>query len=290
MTKLFAFGLGYSALALARRLVSRGWMVTGTTRSNPSPAQVPQGIRMASLSGSKAPEAFAEGFAGTTHLLLSAGPLETGDPCLAQYQEVILSQAGSLQWIGYLSTTGVYGDHRGGWVTEETRLTPQSPRGQRRVMAERQWQDFGRTVQVPVHIFRLAGIYGPGRSAIDSLRDGSARRIVKPGQVFSRIHVEDIASVLEASIAQGGASSVFNVCDDEAAPPQDVIVYAAKLLGMSPPPEEPFEQAQSTMSEMARSFYAESKRVSNAKLKRLLLPALAYPTYREGLRGCLTAP
>jgi nucleoside-diphosphate-sugar epimerase len=184
-------------------------------------------------------------------------------------------------WAAYLSTTGVYGDHAGGWVDEDTPLTPNTERGEKRVEAEAQWLDLWRETGFPIHLFRLAGIYGPGRNQLLSVLDGSARRIIKPGQVFSRIHVEDIARVLEASMAHPHPGRAYNVCDDEACPPQDVIAHAATLLGRPVPPDIPFADAE--LSPMARSFYADSKRVSNARIKAELGVTLAYPTYREGL-------
>ena len=187
----------------------------------------------------------------------------------------------TLRWAGYLGTTAVYGDRQGGWVDEETPLEPTLARADRRARAEAAWQGSG----LPVHIFRLAGIYGPGRNAFTNLRDGTARRIVKPGQVFSRIHVEDIATILEASMAQPRPGRIYNVCDDEPAPPQDVVAYAARLLGIEPPPEQAYETAQ--LSPMARTFYKDNRRVRNARIKEELGVRLAYPTYREGLQSLL---
>ena len=193
----------------------------------------------------------------------------------------------SLVWLGYLSTTGVYGDRSGGWVDEESELHPSGERGRRRVAAEAGWLDLWRRSGAPVHVFRLAAIYGPGRSPIEALRVGTAKRIAKPGQVFSRIHVEDLASVLAASIARPQPGAVYNVCDDEAAPPEAVVAYAAGLLGIAPPPLVPFEEAG--LSAMARSFYDDNKRVSNARIKSELGVTLRYPTYREGLAAILRA-
>ncbi|EAQ03879.1 hypothetical protein OB2597_11566 [Pseudooceanicola batsensis HTCC2597] len=217
-----------------------------------------------------------------THLLISAGPDEGGDPMLKVLREEILRKAPQLEWAGYLSTTGVYGDHDGAWVDESTPLTPTTRRGALRVAAEAEWRSIP---GLPLHIFRLAGIYGPGRGPFFKVRSGRARRIVKPGQVFSRIHVEDIAQVLAASIERPDPGAVYNLCDDDPAPPQDVIAYAAQLLGLPLPPEEDFETAE--MTPMARSFYAESKRVRNRKIKTDLDVRLKYPTYREGLAALL---
>jgi nucleoside-diphosphate-sugar epimerase len=217
--------------------------------------------------------------------LLSAPPDAAGDPVLASHANDLAAARPS--WLGYLSTTGVYGDRAGEWVDEQTPPAPQSERAMRRLAAEQAWLAWGRAHEMPVHIFRLAGIYGPGRNQLESLREGTARRIVKPGQVFSRIHVEDIANVLEASIAKPNAGAIYNVCDDEPAPPHEVIEYAAKLLNTTPPPLERFEDAARSMSEMALSFYADSKRVRNERIKTELGVALGYPTYREGLMALL---
>jgi nucleoside-diphosphate-sugar epimerase len=201
--------------------------------------------------------------------------------------QAIENAANGLVWVGYLSTTGVYGDHRGGWVDEATPLTPSTERGHARVTAEAEWMDLHQRLGLPVHIFRLAGIYGPGRGPFEKVRDGTARRIVKPGQVFSRIHAEDIAQVLIASMARPDPGAAYNLCDDDPAPPQDVIAHAATLLGLPLPPEIPFETAD--LSPMAASFYAESKRVDNRKIKEDLGVTLRYPDYRAGLASVLAA-
>lgn len=218
---------------------------------------------------------------GVTHLLISAAPTAAGDPTLAALGEAIRARADQFAWVGYLSTTGVYGDRGGEWVDEDSALAPSTTRGENRVKAEAEWRATG----VPLHIFRIAGIYGPGRGPFAKVRAGTARRIIKPGQVFSRIHRDDIAAALAASIDRPRQGGVYNLCDDLPAPPQDVIGYAAELLGAPPPPEEAFETAE--MSPMARSFYSESKRVSNRRLREELGVALAYPTYREGLEATL---
>jgi nucleoside-diphosphate-sugar epimerase len=188
-----------------------------------------------------------------------------------------------LAWVGYLSTTGVYGDRQGGWVDETSALQPTGERGRRRVAAERAWLDLHRRRGVPVHVFRLAGIYGPGRSAIDTVLAGEAKRIDKPGQVFGLIHVADIAAVLEASIARPNPGAIYNVCDDDPAPPEAVIAEACRLLGRTLPPLVPFAEAKRTMSEMALSFYADNKRVRNDRIKKELGVVLTYPSYRDGL-------
>ena len=276
---LLSFGHGYSAQALARQILSQGWTIYGTTRSAEKAERLrAQGVRPVLWPGGDLSEAFAR----ATHLLVSAGPDESGDPVLARHGAEIARVAPRLEWAGYLSTTGVYGDRQGGWVDESTPPAPSTRRGRLRVEAEAQW----RAIEgLPLHIFRLAGIYGPGRGPFEKLRQGTARRIVKPGQVFSRIHVEDIAQVLAASIARPNPGAVYNVCDDDPAPPQEVIAFADGLLGLPVPPEVPFEEAE--LSPMARSFYAESKRVSNRRIKEELGVTLLFPDYRTGLAALL---
>ncbi|MCA0920431.1 SDR family oxidoreductase [Pseudooceanicola nanhaiensis] len=279
MTLLLSFGHGYSARALTRLLLPEGWQVHGTTRSE----EKAPGLAASGVIPHIFPRAdLAPVLARATHVLISAGPDAEGDPVLREMREAFVAAAPRLEWVGYLSTTGVYGDHAGGWVGEETPLTPSTRRGQWRAEAEAQWQTIP---GLPLHIFRLAGIYGPGRGPFAKVRAGKARRILKPGQVFSRIHVEDIAQVLAASIARPDPGAVYNLCDDEAAPPEDVITYAAGLLGVDPPPEEDFRTAE--MTPMARSFYAESKRVRNDRIKEELGVQLLYPDYRSGLKALL---
>jgi nucleoside-diphosphate-sugar epimerase len=281
MTTLLSLGHGYSARALARRLVPQGWRIHATTRSaEKAEALKAEGVIPHVFPGEDLSAALGE----ATHLLVSAGPDEAGDPMLRELGDAIAARAGALDWAGYLSTTGVYGDHAGGWVDETTPLTPSTRRGRWRVAAEAEWQAIP---GLPLHIFRLAGIYGPDRGPFSKVRSGKARRIVKPGQVFSRIHVEDIAQVLEASIRRPNPGAVYNLCDDDPAPPQDVIAHAAQLLGLPLPPEEDFAEAE--MTPMARSFYAESKRVRNDRIKDELGVRLFYPTYREGLAALLDA-
>ena len=272
---LLSLGHGYSARALAARLLARGWRVIGTTRSEEKAAAIrATGAEALVWPGSDLSGVLAE----ASHLLSSAAPGAEGDPVLTALGRI---PAAGIEWAGYLSTTGVYGDHGGGWVDETTPCTPATVRGQWRVSAEEAWRATG----LPLHIFRLAGIYGPGRGPFAKVRAGTARRIVKPGQVFSRIHVEDIGRVLEASIARPRPGAVYNVCDDEAAPPQDVIAHAARLLGLPLPEEVDFDTAE--MSPMARSFYSESKRCSNRLIREELGVALQFPTYREGLADLL---
>jgi nucleoside-diphosphate-sugar epimerase len=271
MPHLFCFGLGFTAQSLARRLGQQGWTVTGTSRSGDEGTIAFDGTSAVPSST----------FDGVTHLLISVPPGEAGDPVLKCHTKDLRRIAGSLRWVGYLSTTGVYGDRQGEWVDEASPLKPTTVRGERRLAAETAWRDLG----LPFHIFRLAGIYGPGRNQLVSLRDGTAKRIVKEGQVFSRIHVEDIAGVLVASIAKPNPGQAYNVCDDEPCPPQDVVAFAAQLLKIPAPPEIPFDDAD--LSPMAKSFYAESKRVSNKRIKQELGYRLLYPTYREGLTALL---
>ena len=280
MTHLFCFGLGFSARVLAARLQHKGWTVSATSRSAEGAVRIQSmGYRAFTFDGSK-PLA-AEALDGVTHIVASAPPDDGGDPVLRQCRDDFINRAGQIKWIAYLSTTGVYGDHGGGWVSEDTPLTPNTVRGQKRLDAEGQWLALWTAHRLPVHLFRLAGIYGPGRNQLLSVLDGSAKRVIKPGQVFSRIYVDDIATVLQASISKPHPGTAYNVCDDEACPPQDVVEYAARLLGLPVPPDVPFGEA--TLSPMARSFYADSKRVSNVRIHDELGVSLAYPTYREGL-------
>lgn len=270
---LFIFGYGYSAQALARELEPQGWTVIGTSREGRDGTMRWPG------------EDITPALTQATHLLISAAPDADGDPALRGAYDQIVAAAPHLEWVGYLSTTGVYGDHDGGWVDENTPLTPATKRGQMRVAAEADWQELAKEVGLPLHIFRLAGIYGPGRGPFSKVRKGTARRIIKKNQVFSRIHVDDIAQVLAASIARPNPGAVYNLCDDKAAPPEDVLAHAADLLGLPVPPSEDFETAE--MTPMARSFYAESKRVRNDRIKDELDVVLLYPTYQDGLAALL---
>jgi len=281
---LLSFGHGYSARALSRRLLPRSWKIIGTTRSPDKMADIAAtGVVPLHWPGDDPGPALHD----ATHLLISAGPGADGDPVLNALRYEIAAVAPQLEWVGYLSTTGVYGDHQGGWVDEATPLTPTTKRGHARVAAEAAWQDIAASTGLPLHIFRLAGIYGPGRGPFAKVRAGTARRIVKPGQVFSRIHVDDIAATLDASIARPNPGAVYNVCDDDPAPPQDVIAHAAELLDLRIPPEVPIEQAE--LGPMARSFYAESKRVRNRRIKEELGVALTYPDFRSGLAALLAS-
>ncbi|QMU58774.1 MAG: SDR family NAD(P)-dependent oxidoreductase [Boseongicola sp.] len=272
---LLSIGHGFSARALGHRLLADGWRVIGTTRSEEKAAQLQkEGIEAIIWPGQDLP------FRDASHVLSSVAPGDGGDPFLNSEGKA-LARAKHLEWVGYLSTTGVYGDHGGDWVDEDTPLFPNTKRGKARVAAEAAWQDLG----LPVHIFRLAGIYGPGRGPFAKIRSGAARRIIKENQVFSRIHVDDIGAVLAASIARPNPGAVYNVCDDDPAPPQDVIAYAAKLLGAEIPEAVPFETAN--LSPMARSFYADSKRVRNTRIKVELGVTLQYPDYKSTLTQML---
>lgn len=282
MSTLLSIGHGYSARALARRLLPFGWRVIGTTRSpDRADALRAEGTEPLIWPG----EGLAAALGQATHLLTSVAPGREGDPVLATEAAAIAAAASNLQWVGYLSTVGVYGDHQGGWVDETTPLTPATARGRARVAAEAAWGALARQAGLPLHIFRIAGIYGPGRGPFEKVRDGSARRIIKPGQVFSRIHVEDIAQVLAASIARPDPGAIYNLCDDDPAPPEDVLSYAAELLGLPAPPAVAYDAAE--MTPMARSFYAESKRVRNDRIKTELGVRLLYPDYRSGLQALL---
>lgn len=281
MAGLLCFGMGFCAEALASRLQPHGWSIIGTSRSEARIRELAGRGHRAVTFGDVA----SSGILSTSplYILVSAPPDEKGDPALQNFSDRLAAVAGDIAWVGYLSTTGVYGDRQGEWVTEESPAQPLSERGRRRLKAENDWFAWGRTNAVPVQVFRLAGIYGPGRNQLVSLQEGTARRIEKPGQVFSRIHVEDVATVLQASIRHPKPGRIYNVCDDEPAPPQEVVAFAAHLMGREPPVLEPYELARATLSPMAASFYQESKRVDNSRMKAELGVRLAYPTFREGL-------
>lgn len=278
--RLVVLGHGYSAGFLTRRLVPQGWTVIGTTRGDPDRVAA-AGARALRWPGEE--DAVRAELARADAILVSAGPGPEGDPALRDFGAAIA--ASPAHWLGYLSTTGVYGDRAGGWVDEGSALTPSTRRGRERVEAEAAWQALAATHGLPLHIFRLAGIYGPGRGPFEKIRNGTARRIIKPGQVFSRIHAEDIAQALAASIARPNPGAIYNLCDDDPAPPQDVLEHAARLLGLPALPEEDFATAE--MTPMARSFYAESKRVANDRIKRELGITLIHPDYRSGLSALL---
>ncbi len=259
---LMILGAGYSGKAIASAFAARGFIVSGTTRSAEKAVQLEkQGIRPFLFDGTAISAELAAALENTTHLVQSIAPGEAGDPFLALAATVEMPR---LEWIGYLSTVGVYGDHDGGWVTEETECRPVSARSRERLAAEQAWSAFAKAKGVPFASLRLSGIYGPGRNAFVNLANGTARRIGKPGQVFNRIHVEDIGAAT-LFLAERHANGLYNVTDSLPAPAPDVVTEAAAMMGVEPPPETPF--APETMTPMARSFYGENKRVSNAKLR-----------------------
>ncbi len=283
--RLFCFGLGTSALVLARQLKAEGWSIAGTCRGAEKAAALRADGFIVHLFDGDEPMADATAaLAGATHMVISIPPGAAGDPAL-RWHAADIAALSSLQWLGYLSTTGVYGDHQGGWVDETSALTPSGERGQRRVTAETGWLDLWRQHGLAVHLFRLAGIYGPDSNALATVRAGRGQRVDKPGQVFSRIHVDDIAQVLRASIAKPRPGAAYNVCDDNPAAPEEVIRYACELLGIEPPPLVPFDSAQ--LSAMARSFYDDNKRVRNDRIKTELGVVLKYPDYKAGLQAIL---
>lgn len=273
---LFCFGYGFSAQALAARLSDAGWHVIGTVRQPDETGSLHADLLAFDSEGNADEPGIRHAIRQATHILVSVKPDANGDPVLNRFAEELISSL-NLRWLGYLSTTGVYGDRAGGWVDESSELAAQTERGTRRIKAERAWLESG----LPIHIFRLAGIYGPGRTIVTRLRAGMAKRVIREGQVFSRIHVSDVAQVLAASIARPNPGATYNVADDEPTPPQLILEHAAELLGIEPPPAIPFEEAD--LSPMARSFYADSKRVRNDRIKQELGVVLQYPNYREGL-------
>ena len=283
---LLCFGIGYSARALSRLLLSAsGWKVIGTTRS-PEKADSANQHRIDTIiwpGGDLVPA-----IENATHLLMSVAPGDRGDPVIEALGDEIMASSLKIKWAGYLSTTAVYGDRGGQWVDEASPPAPTTERGRRRIEAECAWKKLAAECGLPLHIFRLAGIYGPGRGPLESLRSGRSRRIIKKGQIFNRIHVDDIANALAASIENPEPGETYNLCDDLPAPPQDVIAFASELLGVPMPEAVPFESAD--MTSMARSFYSESKKVSNAKIKRQLGLSLAYPDYVAGLTSLAGKP
>ena len=283
---LLAIGLGYCARHFVR---SRGLAATtlGTTRERSQiHALTTQGFHAAFCKDSECDSVVDAAISDCEALLVSAAPQAGVDPVVGAFGDRLRASR-RLRRVVYLSSLGVYGDHQGAWVDEDSALRPNNARSRARANAEAEWLDFQRGTQADVHILRLAGIYGPGRNALEAVARGEARRIVKPGQIFNRIHVEDIARAIEAALRGAAPGAIWNVTDDEPGPPGDPIAYAADLLGAPPPPEIPFEAAE--MSAMARSFWGENKRVSNARLKNALGVRLAYPTFREGLRALFEA-
>lgn len=275
--RLVVLGFGFTALAFTRAV--RPGTVVGTTRSAEKADDLHQrGVRSIVTDGSHS-ASLSEAVRNATHILVTAGPSDGIDPFIHGLERDF-HHASELSWIGYVSTIGVYGDHRGALVDERAACIPTAERGQWRLAAEGSWTALGRRIGVPVGIFRAAGIYGPGRNTFVALKAGRAKRIVKDGQVFNRIHVDDLAAVLKAAAARP-ATRIYNVADNEPAPPQEVVTFAAHLMGCEPPPAIPFDEAN--LSPMARSFYGDVKRVDNRRIKNELGVRLTYPTYREGL-------
>ena len=278
--RLFIFGLGYSCLEIARVARAAGWGVAGTVTTEDKAATLRAGGIDAQPFDGSAP-LVSESLASATHILCSIAPGTTGDPALRCCADLMHGA----RWLGYLSTTGVYGDSEGGWVDETTTPRPTQQRSIERLATERAWQKLGDKIGAAVDVFRLPGIYGPGRSAVDQVKAGTARRIDKPGQVFSRIHIEDIAASVVAAMTTPHAGAIYNVVDDLPASSSDLIAYACELLGKPVPRAIPWAEIEPTMSAMARSFYSENRRVKNDRLKRELGVVLRYPTYREGLKA-----
>jgi nucleoside-diphosphate-sugar epimerase len=291
MTSLVCFGFGYCAEHFVAEFGQKFERTIGTVRGAERAAilNAYDGSRLHALvfDGTRPVPELNNAIAHADYVLVSAPPGDAGDPVLSVFGDA-LAQAKQLRAIVYLSTIGVYGDRSGAWVDETTPPHPDSGRSSARLAAERAWLSLGERNGAGVAVLRLAGIYGPGQNALEQIARGKARRIAKPGQVFNRIHVADIAQAVDAAFTQR-ANGFFNVTDDEPSPPSDPIVFAAKLLGVEPPPEVPFAQAAQTMSPMALSFWQECRRVKNDKLKRELCVSLRYPTYREGLKA-LFAP
>jgi nucleoside-diphosphate-sugar epimerase len=284
--KVLIFGLGYSAGYIAQRLAAGGAAIAASVRSQHKADLLSRSGYAMHVQGDDRNADIARALAESDALLVSVPPGATRDPVIQHYHDDLM-RAPHLRWIGYLSTVGVYGDHKGAWVDETTVPQPSDGRSRHRLQAEGDWLALGAARGAPTHIFRLAGIYGPGRNQLAQLAQGTARRIVKPGQVFNRIHVEDIAQVVAASLARPRAGAIYNVTDDEPAPPQDVVTFAAALCGVAPPPEIPYDRAD--LTPMSRSFYSESKRVRNRLLHAELGVTLCYPSYREGLTALRAA-
>lgn len=285
--RLFCFGYGYTGDFLGQALKAHGWEVAGTTRDNDKRRLLKShGIRPYLFDFEQPLEDPILFLRNTTHLLISTPPDDEGDPAFIMHAEDVL-KIPTIEWVGYLSSTSVYGDREGGWVDENSEIRPSTKRGSRRAKAENQWLSLFHNAGLPVHNFRLAGIYGPGRSALDSVRAGIARRINKPGHAFSRIHIDDIVQTLLASMARSDPGASYNLADDLAAPSHEVIRVACEMLGIEPPPLLPYDEAD--MAPIARSFYGDNKRIRNERIKQELGVRLRYPTYVEGLKGCLAA-
>ena len=283
MSRLFIFGIGYTGLVCARHMKELGWRVAGTVRSAEKAAALQsEGIEAVVFDGTGPSIDVIRLLAEADHVLVSVQP-SGGDPVLAHHRGDLAAGKGRIQWIGYLSTVGVYGDREGGWVSEEDEPAPTTERSTERIKAEKAWLAFAAETETPVAVLRLAGIYGLGKNPLKTLKEGRARRIVRPGQVFNRIHVDDIARAVEACITRPRYGAVYNVTDDEPAPSQDVVTYAASLMKVAPPPEVPL--AEAGLSPMGLSFYTECKRVKNAKIKAELDFQFSYPDYRAASTG-----
>ncbi len=282
---LFCFGYGYTAEALGQRLAQHGTSIAGTTTTADKANTMSQsGIRAHIWHGEALNDAWLD---DADAILVSIPPGKDGCPVFHAAQKIIAARCSQWRWIGYLSTNGVYGDHNGAWVNEESQLQATSDRAKRRIIAENQWLGLAVKFDLPVTVFRLPGIYGPGRSALETVLQGKAKRIVKEGQVFNRMHIDDIVTVLTTTLGQPRLHDIYNLADDDPAPPQDVIEYACAILDLPPPPLVPIEQAD--LSAMAQSFYADNKRVSNRRMKNALDIALRYPSYRDGLKAIADA-
>ncbi|SCB38878.1 Nucleoside-diphosphate-sugar epimerase [Rhizobium multihospitium] len=280
MMHVMIFGCGYSGTAIAKAFAGTGVRITGTTRSaDKAELLTREGIEAFVFDGETLDPALSEAMQTATHLVQSIAPGKSGDPLLRLAQLNLKALMPKLEWGCYLSTVGVYGDHKGAWVSEQTSLHPIADRSVERVEAEDGWLRVGVRLDLPVAVLRLSGIYGPGRNAFCNLEKGTARRLIKANQVFNRIRVEDIGACARF-LSDRKLGGIYNVTDDEPAPPQDVVAEAARLMGVEPPPEQPFETAE--LTPMARSFYGENKRVSNAKLRALGFP-FRYPEYRLSL-------
>tara|TARA_R110000751_G_scaffold71441_8_gene144869 strand:- start:233 stop:1099 length:867 start_codon:yes stop_codon:yes gene_type:complete len=282
--RLFVFGAGYSGKAIAARMAPEAKWAGGTTRSPEKFSELESaGLTPFVFDGESLSQELSAALAGVTHLVQSVRPDAHGDPVLALAGQKMAALMPNLEWVGYLSTVGVYGNHDGAWIDEDTPCEPLSERSRWRLEAENQWLEFSKKSAIPVAVLRLSGIYGPGRNTFEKIKNGTARRLVKPGQVFNRIHVADIAGAT-THLAAKGLGGVWNVTDDKPAPPQDVVLYASQLMGVEPPPETPFETAE--LSPMARSFYGDNKRVSNQRLKASGYK-FAFPDYETALGALL---
>jgi len=279
INSLFCFGLGFAAQALAKRMHTHGWNISGSCRAMDKEDSL-KDLSVLPFDGIHATEEIRNALSKATHLLVSIPPQPSGDVVLQKFS-LQIAECKNLEWIGYISSTGVYGDTQGEWVDESSPLQPVTELNKRRVEAENGWLDMVRENGCPVMVFRCVAIYGPGRNLLISVKQGRARRIEKPGLVFSRIHVEDLAQTLEASIKNPRPGEIYNVSDDEPSPPSEAVEYACKLLNITPPPLIPFESAD--LSEIARGFYLTCKRVGNKKIKEELGVKLQYPDYRSGL-------